>query len=200
MKFGIVVNEGPYQHQASDSAYLFAKAAIAKGHEVWRVLFYNDGVNNASRLTEPPQDDRQHAQQMTLVLDMPQARLESRLDRGREAVSRHIAGDDHQGLIKGPNRIEVRDLEPDALDQLLKAAGDTFHVSSPVEGFGHKTTCRSRVIPWPVCTTGYARRQDMRVASAGHLNRTAGDHATSGNSRRRAKAWSKRNAAQPTCA
>ena len=58
MKFGIVVNEGPYQHQASDSAYLFAKAAIAKGHEVWRVFFYHDGVNNASRLTEPPQDDR----------------------------------------------------------------------------------------------------------------------------------------------
>jgi tRNA 2-thiouridine synthesizing protein D len=58
MKFGIVVNEGPYQHQASDSAYLFAKAAIAAGHEVWRVFFYHDGVNNASRLTEPPQDDR----------------------------------------------------------------------------------------------------------------------------------------------
>jgi tRNA 2-thiouridine synthesizing protein D len=58
MKFGIVVNEGPYQHQASDSAYQFAKAAIAKGHEVWRVFFYHDGVNNASKLTEPPQDDR----------------------------------------------------------------------------------------------------------------------------------------------
>jgi len=58
MKLGIVVNEGPYQHQASDSAYLFAKAAIAKGHEVWRVFFYHDGVNNASKLTEPPQDDR----------------------------------------------------------------------------------------------------------------------------------------------
>jgi tRNA 2-thiouridine synthesizing protein D len=58
MKIGIVVNEGPYQHQASDSAYLFAKAAIAKGHEVWRVFFYHDGVNNASKLTEPPQDDR----------------------------------------------------------------------------------------------------------------------------------------------
>ena len=58
MKFGIVVNEGPYQHQASDSAYLFAKAAIEQGHEVWRVFFYHDGVNNASKLTEPPQDDR----------------------------------------------------------------------------------------------------------------------------------------------
>jgi tRNA 2-thiouridine synthesizing protein D len=58
MKFGIVVIEGPYQHQSSDTAYLFCKAAIEKGHEVWRVFFYHDGVNNASKLTEPPQDDR----------------------------------------------------------------------------------------------------------------------------------------------
>jgi len=55
MKFGILVNEGPYQHQASDSAYLFCKAALAKGHEIHRVFFYHDGVNNSTRLTEPPQ-------------------------------------------------------------------------------------------------------------------------------------------------
>ena len=58
MKLGRVINEGPYQHQASDSAYLFCKAALEKGHEIFRVFFYHDGVNNASRLTEPPQDDR----------------------------------------------------------------------------------------------------------------------------------------------
>jgi tRNA 2-thiouridine synthesizing protein D len=58
MKFGILVNEGPYTHQASDSAYQFVKAALAKGHEIHRVFFYHDGVNNATRLTEPPQDDR----------------------------------------------------------------------------------------------------------------------------------------------
>lgn len=58
MKFGILVNEGPYTHQASDSAFKFAQAAIAKGHEVTRVFFYHDGVNNASRLTVPPVDDR----------------------------------------------------------------------------------------------------------------------------------------------
>jgi tRNA 2-thiouridine synthesizing protein D len=58
MKFGILVNEGPYQHQASDSAYLFCKSALAKGHEIHRVFFYHDGVNNSTRLTEPPQDDR----------------------------------------------------------------------------------------------------------------------------------------------
>jgi tRNA 2-thiouridine synthesizing protein D len=58
MKFAIQVNEGPYQHQASDTAFQFAKAAIAKGHEIMRVFFYHDGVNNASRFTVPPQDDR----------------------------------------------------------------------------------------------------------------------------------------------
>jgi tRNA 2-thiouridine synthesizing protein D len=58
MKFGIMVNEGPYQHQSSDSAYQFTKAALEKGHEVFRVFFYHDGVNNSTRLTTPPQDDR----------------------------------------------------------------------------------------------------------------------------------------------
>ncbi len=58
MKFGIMINEGPYTHQASDTAYQFVQAAIKKGHEIYRVFFYHDGVNNATRLTEPPQDDR----------------------------------------------------------------------------------------------------------------------------------------------
>ena len=58
MKFAILVNEGPYTHQASDSAYNFAAAALKLGHEVIRVFFYHDGVNNGTRLTTPPQDDR----------------------------------------------------------------------------------------------------------------------------------------------
>ena len=58
MKFALMVSEGPYTHQASDSAWNFAAAAIAKGHEVMRVFFYHDGVYNATKLTEPPQDDR----------------------------------------------------------------------------------------------------------------------------------------------
>lgn len=58
MKFSVLINEGPYTHQASDSAYQFCRAALAKGHEIFRVFFYHDGVNNATRLTTPPQDDR----------------------------------------------------------------------------------------------------------------------------------------------
>lgn len=58
MKFGIMVNEGPFTHQASDSAYQFVKAALDKGHRVLRVFFYYDGVNNANKLSEPQADDR----------------------------------------------------------------------------------------------------------------------------------------------
>lgn len=65
MKFGILINEGPYQHQAADTAFNFTKAALDKGHEVVRVFFYHDGVNNGTRLTTPPQDDRHIVNQWT---------------------------------------------------------------------------------------------------------------------------------------
>lgn len=58
MKFGIVVNEGPYTHQAADTAYQFTKAVLEEGHEVYRVFFYHDGVNVGTRMTVPPQDER----------------------------------------------------------------------------------------------------------------------------------------------
>jgi tRNA 2-thiouridine synthesizing protein D len=58
MKFAIMVTEGPYTHQASDTAYHFTLAALQAGHEVLRVFFYHDGVNNGTRMTVPPQDDR----------------------------------------------------------------------------------------------------------------------------------------------
>jgi tRNA 2-thiouridine synthesizing protein D len=58
MKFALLVSSGPYTWQASDTAWQFAAAVLAQGHEIQRVFFYHDGVYNATRLTEPPQDDR----------------------------------------------------------------------------------------------------------------------------------------------
>ena len=58
MKFAVMINEGPYTHQSSDTAYQFTKAALSQGHEIFRVFFYHDGVNNGTRFTAPPQDDR----------------------------------------------------------------------------------------------------------------------------------------------
>ncbi len=67
MKLGILINEGPYQHQASDTALHYVKAAIKKGHEIYRVFFYNDGVNNATKLSSPPQDDRNITKEWSML-------------------------------------------------------------------------------------------------------------------------------------
>ena len=58
MKFSVMVNEGPYTHQAADTAYHFSRAVLNAGHQIFRVFFYHDGVYNGTRMTTPPQDDR----------------------------------------------------------------------------------------------------------------------------------------------
>ncbi len=67
MKFGILISEGPYTHQASDTAYHFVKSALEAGHEVPRVFFYHDGVNVGTRLSVPPQDERNIQQQWSAL-------------------------------------------------------------------------------------------------------------------------------------
>ncbi len=67
MKIGVLIYEGPYNHQASDSAYNFIKAAMDKGHEIIRVFFYHDGVINVTKLMEPPSDDRHIAKRWSEI-------------------------------------------------------------------------------------------------------------------------------------
>jgi tRNA 2-thiouridine synthesizing protein D len=54
MKIGVLVLEGPYQHQAADSAYHFVKAALERGHDITGIFLYTDGVNNANGYIKPP--------------------------------------------------------------------------------------------------------------------------------------------------
>lgn len=75
MKFSLMVNSGPYTHQASDSAYQFARAALLSGHKLHRVFFLSDGVNNASRLISPPQDDRNLSQNWRVLAEQFQLDL-----------------------------------------------------------------------------------------------------------------------------
>lgn len=57
MKYSLAIYGAPYSNQAADSAYNFAQAAIARGHSIYRLFFYLDGVHNASNLATPPQDE-----------------------------------------------------------------------------------------------------------------------------------------------
>jgi tRNA 2-thiouridine synthesizing protein D len=54
MKFGIMILDGPDQHQAADTAYHFIQAARARGHEIIGVFLFADGVDNVNRHINPP--------------------------------------------------------------------------------------------------------------------------------------------------
>lgn len=57
MKFSLLVLAAPYATQGSYSAYRFAQAVIASGHEIHRVFFYQDGIHASTYLATPPQDE-----------------------------------------------------------------------------------------------------------------------------------------------
>ena len=57
IKFSIVVGGAPYGSQSASSAYQFCIAALAAGHQVAGVFFYQEGVLNASQLISPPSDE-----------------------------------------------------------------------------------------------------------------------------------------------
>jgi tRNA 2-thiouridine synthesizing protein D len=63
MKFAIQINSSPYQSNAGQTAYQFIKAAIAQGHEVFRVFFYHDGIYHAFKYATPPDDELPFATQ-----------------------------------------------------------------------------------------------------------------------------------------
>ncbi len=67
MKIGVQIKDGPYNHQAADTAYQFILAARKKGHEVFAVFLYHDGVYNITKYSEPPNDDRNVAKRWSAL-------------------------------------------------------------------------------------------------------------------------------------
>ncbi len=57
MKFSVVVYAPPYSSEAATSALKFSRAVIAKGHSIYRIFFFSDGVHNANSLAITPQDE-----------------------------------------------------------------------------------------------------------------------------------------------
>lgn len=57
MRFALMVTGPAYGTQQASSALLFARAALAEGHEIACVFFYREGVYNANQLTSPASDE-----------------------------------------------------------------------------------------------------------------------------------------------
>ncbi|MGY2288407.1 sulfurtransferase complex subunit TusD [Pseudomonas sp. SDO528_S397] len=62
MKFAIALFSAPHA-PSSRRALLFAQAALAAGHEIVRLFFYQDGVHSASGNIVSPQDEQDIARQ-----------------------------------------------------------------------------------------------------------------------------------------
>lgn len=69
MKFSIVILGAPYTDQAAETAYRFAAATLARGHSIYRLFFYHDGVHNASELLTLPQDELAPAQRWRELIE-----------------------------------------------------------------------------------------------------------------------------------
>lgn len=63
VKFAVVVYSSPASSQAAASAYQFVRTLLNEGHELYRLFFIADGVENANRLTVTPQDETNLPQQ-----------------------------------------------------------------------------------------------------------------------------------------
>ncbi|MCO1335888.1 sulfurtransferase complex subunit TusD [Microbulbifer sp. OS29] len=57
MKFSLAVYSAPHSAQSASSALRFAKTVLQQGHEIYRVFFYCDGVQNGNATAAPPQDE-----------------------------------------------------------------------------------------------------------------------------------------------
>lgn len=57
MKFTLAIYGAPSSSQSAYSALQFARAVLERGHTIYRLFFYADGVHNGSLLATPPQDE-----------------------------------------------------------------------------------------------------------------------------------------------
>ncbi|WED22080.1 sulfurtransferase complex subunit TusD [Vibrio sp. JC009] len=57
LTYTLLVNGSVYGSQSARNAYAFACALIEKGHTLKSVFFYQDGVNNGSKLVVPANDE-----------------------------------------------------------------------------------------------------------------------------------------------
>ncbi|MDT8400033.1 MAG: sulfurtransferase complex subunit TusD [Pseudomonadales bacterium] len=119
MKFSLVVYSAPYSTQASSTALHFAKAALAGGHDIYRIFFFQDGVLNATALAVPPQDE----------VDIPQAWQELTRQHGIDSVvcvasalKRGILDDDEANRYDKKHSSMASEFSLGGLGQLIDAS------------------------------------------------------------------------------
>ncbi len=55
--FTLLVSKSPFDYRNAENALLFCHSALAQGHQIDQVFFYQSGVQNASQLQSPNHDE-----------------------------------------------------------------------------------------------------------------------------------------------
>lgn len=72
MKISLLILGGVHSSSSSLNALRFAKASLAKGHTIYRVFFYNEGVQVANKLICAPQGQTELHNEWTQLIDQHQ--------------------------------------------------------------------------------------------------------------------------------
>ena len=104
MRYTLLVTGPAYGTQQATSAYLFAQALVAAGHQLDSVFFYREGVLNANQLTAPASDEfdlvrawqRLHQEQGVALNICVAAALRRGVSDSQEAARLQLAGSNLQ--------------------------------------------------------------------------------------------------------
>lgn len=127
MNYTLIVQSAPSSTQGASSALRFADALLKKGHSIYRVFFYGDGVHNANALASPPQDEP-IAQQKWLELG---ARYNQELDLVvciAAAVKRGVINEHEAGRYGHSQHSLADGFELSGLGQLTDAIANSDRV------------------------------------------------------------------------
>jgi len=107
MKFSLLVLGSPWGGQCADSAWHFARAVVAGGHELYRVFFYHEGIYNGSGSAVAPPAETDRTRRWTelagqhhtdLVLCVASALKRGLLDEAEADRQGHRAASVHPGF------------------------------------------------------------------------------------------------------
>ena len=58
MKYTLIIQSSPSEHQGSDTGLRFARSLLKQNHEIVRLFFYSTGVYSANDAAVAPQDEQ----------------------------------------------------------------------------------------------------------------------------------------------
>lgn len=69
MIISLLIASSPASRQSAQTALSFCRAALSCGHQIYRVFFYEDGVQTGTALTVTPQDERNLNQEWAELIE-----------------------------------------------------------------------------------------------------------------------------------